>query len=164
MVCAVTALMLGLTACGGGSPTASVVTMPSGSTSAAAIPAIDPLRCDPTTAAPGETVTNGKGSHESGVAVVADYNWAVITGRDTARVTDAVATGAAMASPSLISQAIGGYPPGTTYCLRMRQTRPDTVLYTLTYQPPAGGTNEYRLRATVTGPPGDVRIAGVVDQ
>ncbi|MGJ0118712.1 hypothetical protein ACQ7HM_05855 [Williamsia sp. MIQD14] len=164
MVCAVTALLLVLTACGDDSRAAPVVTMPSGTTSAAAIPAIDPLRCDPSTAAPGETVTNGEGGHDSAVAVVADYHWAVITGRDKARATDAVATGAAMASPELISQALDGYPPGTTYCLRMRQTRPDTVLLTLTYQPPAGGTNEYRLRATVTGPPGDVRITGVVDQ
>ncbi|KQR99584.1 hypothetical protein ASG12_01895 [Williamsia sp. Leaf354] len=164
MVCAVTALMLGLTACGGGSPAAPVVTMPSGTTSAAAIPSIDPLRCDPSTAAPGETVTNGQGGRESALSVVADYHWAIITGRDTARATDDIATGAPMASPSLISQALEGYPPGTTYCLRMRQTRPDTVLFTLTYQPPAGGTSEYRLRATVTGAPGDVRITGAEEQ
>ncbi|MGU3291200.1 hypothetical protein [Williamsia sp. M5A3_1d] len=163
-MCAVIALLLGLTACGDDSASAPVVTMPSGSTSAASIPAIEPLQCDPSTAAPGETVTNSQGGHDSALSVVADYHWAIITARDKARATDAIATGAAMASPDLISQALEGYPPGTTYCLRMRQTRPDTVLLTLNYQPPAGAAAEYRLRATVTGSPGDVRIAGEVEQ
>ncbi|MBJ7291130.1 hypothetical protein [Williamsia sp.] len=130
----------------------------------AAIPAIEPLPCDPTTAAPGETVTRERGGPDTPITAVAYYHWAVITSRDTARAAEAIAPGNPMARPDLIREALNGYPPGTTYCLRLRQTDPSTVLFTITYQPPSGVLGEFRLRASVTGAPGSVRMTGQVDQ
>lgn len=133
-------------------------------TEAAAIPAITPIACDPGTAGPGETVTRGRGDHDSGIGAVADYHWSVITGRDPARAADAVAPGADMGRSENLSDALAGFAPGTTYCLRMRQTDARTVLATLDYQPPTGATAQYKIRATVTGAPGAIRVAGEVDQ
>ncbi|MGZ8177768.1 hypothetical protein ACXVUM_07535 [Williamsia sp. SKLECPSW1] len=158
------ALVVGLTACSSPSGPSGVATAPSGSVSVSPLPAIQPLPCDPSTAAPGETVTNGPGSQESAISIVAEYHYAVITARDTARATRAVKAGNPMATPELISQALDGYPAGSTYCLRMRQTRPDTVLLTLTTQPPSGGVTSYRLQASVAGSPGSMLLTGEVSQ
>ncbi|WP_045821441.1 hypothetical protein [Williamsia herbipolensis] len=128
------------------------------------IPAITPIACDPSSAAPGETVTRGRGDHDSGIGAVANYHWSVITARDSTRAADAVAQGAAMGRPQNLSDALAGFPPGTTYCLRLRQTDPSTVLFTLDYKPPSGADAEYKMRATVTGAPGAVRVAGEVEQ
>ncbi|MGJ0121694.1 hypothetical protein ACQ7HM_21035 [Williamsia sp. MIQD14] len=133
-------------------------------TQVVSIPAITPIACDPSTAAPGETVTRGRGDHDSGIGAVADYHWSVITARDPARAADAVAPGADMGRSTNLSDALAGFAPGTTYCLRMRQTDARTVLATLDYQPPTGTTAQYKVRATVTGGPGSVRVTGEVDQ
>ncbi len=133
-------------------------------TQVAALPAITPIACDPASAAPGETVTRARGDHDSGIGAVADYHWSVITARDPARAADAIAPGSQMGRAQNLNDAFGGFPPGTTYCLRMRQTDPRTVLFTLDYKPPTGTDARYKLRATVTGAPGAVRMTGEVDQ
>lgn len=130
----------------------------------AGLPAITPIPCDPTSAVAGETVTRDRGDHASGIGAVADYHWSVITARDPARAADAVAPGNAMGRADNIADALAGFPPGTTYCLRLRQTDPRTVLFTLDYQPPTGVAAQYRMRATITGAPGAVRMSGEVDQ
>jgi hypothetical protein len=132
--------------------------------SIAPLPAAAPIECDPSTAEPGETVTRGPGDYRTGLSVVADYHWSIITARDAARAKLAIRAGQQMGTDPLIDQALTGFPVGSTYCLRMRQTAPDTVLLTLTTRPPTGGRVEYRLRATVDGPPGDVRLLGEVPQ
>lgn len=129
-----------------------------------ALPALTPIACDASTAAPGETVTRSDGGHDSPLAAVAAYHHAVITDRDPSRVGDAVAPNQDMGKPQLIQAALDGFPPGTTYCLRMRQTDPTTVLATLDYQPPGAPAAQYKLRATTAGAPGQIRITGEVDQ
>ena len=168
IVCAATVLLLTVAGCGGDPapqalPEASTV----GGSSInpiAALPAITPLPCDPTTAAPGETVTRARGGPDSAIDAVAYYHWAVITARDTDRAAEAIAPGNPMGQPSLIREALSGYPPGTTYCLRLRQTDASTVLFTLTYQQPSGVVSEFRLRGNVTGAPGTFRMTGEVEQ
>ena len=164
VVCAA-ALTLAATACTStDSPPAAGPNAQAPKSTISGLPAIDPLPCDPASAAPGETVTRDRGTHASPISIVADYHWSIITARDTARAADAIAPRAAMGSPQLLAAALNGYPPGTTYCLRLRQTAPTVVLFTLSYKPPFGPAGEYRLRADVTGAPGDVRVAGEVDQ
>lgn len=168
VACAATVLMLVVSGCGSepapeALPDASAV---GGSSIApiAALPAIEPLPCDPTTAAPGETVTREKGGPDSAISAVAYYYWAVITARDADRASEAIAPGNPMGRPELIREALNGYPPGTTYCLRLRQTDANTVLFTITYQPPSGVVSDFRLRASVTGTSGSVQMTGQVDQ
>ncbi|GAA2059895.1 hypothetical protein GCM10009722_19810 [Williamsia deligens] len=164
LACAAVASVSLVAACGTDAAPSGQDSAPAGSVSASALPAITPITCDPSTVAPGETVTRSAGGHDSAISVVADYHWAIITARDSARAIDAIAPNEDMGKPQFIEQALAGYPPGTTYCLRLRQTAPDTVLFTLTYQSPAGATGEYKLRATVSGPPGDVQLRGEVAQ
>lgn len=168
IVCATTVLLLVVAACSSDPapealPDASAV---GGSSIApiAALPAIEPLPCDPTTAAPGETVTREKGGPDTAIGAVAYYHWAVITARDAERASEAIAPGNAMGRPELIREALNGYPAGTTYCLRLRQTDANTVLFTITYQPPSGVVSDFRLRASVTGAPGSVKMTGQVEQ
>ncbi|WP_299577450.1 hypothetical protein [uncultured Williamsia sp.] len=137
---------------------------PSPSAALPALPALTPIACHTSSAAPGETVTRGPGSQDSPIAAVAAYHYAVITDRDASQVAATVAPKQDMGKPQLIQAALDGFPPGTTYCLRMRQTDPTTVLATLDYQPPGAPAAQYKLRATTTGPPGQIRIAGEIDQ
>ena len=137
---------------------------PSASAALPALPALTPIACDTSSAAPGETVTRGTGGHDSPVAAVAAYHFAVITARDASQVAATVAPKQDMGKPQLIQAALDGFPAGTTYCLRMRQTDPTTVLATLDYQPPGEPAAQYKLRATTTGDPGQIRIAGEIDQ
>ncbi|MEH3157351.1 MAG: hypothetical protein PGN29_19400 [Gordonia paraffinivorans] len=67
--------------------------------------------------------------------MVAEYHWSIITARDAARAKRAIRDGQPMGSDTLISQALRGFPVGSTYCIRMRQTQPDTVLLTLSTRP-----------------------------
>lgn len=129
-----------------------------------ALPAISPIDCDPSSAQPGETVTRGSGGHDTPLEAVAAYHHAVITTRDASRVAATVAPGHSMGRPALIEAAFDGFPAGTTYCLRMRQTDATTVLATLDYQPPAAPPAQYKVRATTTGAPGQIRLTGEVDQ
>ena len=154
---------VGLTACGG-DPAPDYATAPSGSVSIAALPAETPIPCDPSTAAPGETVTRGPGDYQSALSVVADYHWSIITARDAARAKRAIRESQPMGTDPLIDAALTGFPVGSTYCLRMRQTAPGSVLLTLTTRPPGGGTTSFALRATVDGEPGDMKIRGEVPQ
>ncbi|WP_040532374.1 hypothetical protein [Gordonia rhizosphera] len=134
------------------------------STRLPALPAISPIACDPGSAEPGETVTRAAGGPDTPPDAVAAYHHAVITTRDAAQVAAAVAPGQSMGSPALIEAAFDGFPAGTTYCLRMRQTDATTVLATLDCQPPGAPVAQYKVRATTTGAPGQVRLTGEVDQ
>ncbi|MAU80847.1 MAG: hypothetical protein CME34_03050 [Gordonia sp.] len=129
-----------------------------------ALPAISPITCDRSSAEPGETVTRDAGGHDTPIDAVAAYHYAVITTRDPSQVAAAVAPGQSMGSPALIEAAFDGFPAGTTYCLRMRQTDATTVLATLDYQPPAAPPAQYKVRATTTGAAGQIRLTGEVDQ
>lgn len=157
------AVVIGVAGCSG--PAApDYASAPSGSVSISALPAASPIECDPSTAAPGETVTRGPGDYQSALGVVADYHWSIITARDAARAKRAIRENQPMGTDPLIDAALTGFPVGSTYCLRMRQTAPDTVLLTLTTRPPGGGTTSFALRATVDGVPGDMKIRGEVSQ
>lgn len=130
-----------------------------------ALPAVTPVPCDTNSATPGEVVTRGQGDHTSPVGAVAAYHYAVITERDAAKVSATIAPNQAMGRPDLIQQALGGFAPGTTYCLRLRQVEGSTVLLTLDYQPPAGPAAQYKMRATTaTDPSGRVLVTGESDQ
>ncbi|MEH3155689.1 MAG: hypothetical protein PGN29_10180 [Gordonia paraffinivorans] len=157
------ALAVGVAGCGA-SPAPRYATAPSGSVSIAGLPAETPIPCDPSTATPGETVTRGPGDYRSALGVVADYHWSIITARDAARAKRAIRENQPMGTDRLIDDALTGFPVGSTYCIRMRQTAPDTVLLTLSTRPPGGNATSFALRATVDGEPGDMRIRGEVPQ